>query len=140
MLVERANNLFNMFTGKPIFSSLGISYFSFCAYRLKVIAIKNLLNRANNMSSNYQFLHSEFQIHKYFFHSNGLPLNYKVRLPISSRSLVYKFSCARCASENMGSTSRIIPTRISEHAGRSHRINFLLSTPFASYVRVHTSH
>ena len=34
-------------------------------------------------------------------------------------SLVYKFSCACCASEYVGSTIRTLHTRVAEHAGRS---------------------
>ena len=32
-------------------------------------------------------------------------------------SLVYKFSCAQCASEYVGMTARTLSTRVDEHVG-----------------------
>ena len=56
--------------------------------------------------------------------------SYKVRLPKAMCvSLVYKFSCARCASEYVGSTTRTLHTRVAEHAGRSLRTGSILSVP-----------
>ena len=58
-----------------------------------------------------------------FFH-------YKVRLPKDLQaSLIYKFSCVRCTSEYIGSTTRALCVRVAEHAGRSHRTNHLLTSP-----------
>ena len=52
----------------------------------------------------------------------GSYFNYKDRLPTPLHSsLVYKFSCARCACKYVGSTSRILYTRVGKHEGRSHR-------------------
>ena len=43
-------------------------------------------------------------------------LNYKDKLPAGVRaSLVYKFSCAQCASTYIGSTGRMLRTRVAEH-------------------------
>ena len=36
-------------------------------------------------------------------------------------SLVYKFSCAQCASEYVGMTARILGTRVDEHVWVSYR-------------------
>ena len=52
-------------------------------------------------------------------------------------SLVYKYSCARCASEYVGSTSRALHIRICEHQGRSFRTGTLLTTPPHSNIREH---
>ena len=52
----------------------------------------------------------------------GSFFNFKDKLPLAMRSsLVCKFSCARCASEYVGSTIRTLHTRVAEHAGRSFR-------------------
>ena len=53
-------------------------------------------------------------------------------------SLVYKFCCARCASEYVGSTTRTLHTRVAEHAGRSFRTGSSLSVPPHSMVRIHS--
>ena len=52
-------------------------------------------------------------------------------------SLIYKFSCAQCASEYVGSTTRALYMRIAEHAGRGHRTNNPLSSPPYSSIRDH---
>ena len=52
-------------------------------------------------------------------------------------SLVYKFSCARCASEYVGSTIRTQHTRVAEHAGRSFLTGSLLTVPPHSNMREH---
>jgi hypothetical protein len=63
---------------------------------------------------------------------------FKDRLPNGMQSsLVYEFSCARCASTYVGSTIRTLRTRVAEHAGRSHRTGSLLSAPSHSSVRSH---
>ena len=51
--------------------------------------------------------------------------------------LVYKFSCARCAVEYVGSTIRTLHTRVAEHAGRSFRTGSLLTVPPHSNIRQH---
>ena len=70
--------------------------------------------------------------------SIGSLFPFKDRLPSGMQSsLVYEFSCARCASTYVGSTIRTLRTRVAEHAGRSHRTGSLLSTPSHSSVRSH---
>ena len=84
--------------------------------------------------------HYDFVLVQVNPHKFGSFFNYKDRLPVSMRSsLVYKFSCARCASEYVGSSSRILHTRIREHEGRSHRTGAPLSVPPHSNVRLHTA-
>ena len=64
---------------------------------------------------------------------------YKDKLPKSMRSsLMYKFSCARCASSYVGSTCRALFKRVVEHAGVSYRTGLHLSTPMTSSIRSHT--
>ena len=52
-------------------------------------------------------------------------------------SLVYKFSCSRCESAYVGSTTRALLTRVSEHKGVSCRTGRMLSTPPHSNIRDH---
>ena len=53
--------------------------------------------------------------------------SFKDRLPKGMRSsLIYKYSCVRCTSEYIGSTTRILTTRVAEHAGRSHRTDRII--------------
>ena len=52
--------------------------------------------------------------------------------------LVYKISCARCASEYVGSTTRTLHTRVAEHAGRSFKTGSISSVPSHSMVRTHS--
>ena len=52
-------------------------------------------------------------------------------------SLLHKFSCARCASEYVGSTIRPLHTRVAEHAGRSFRTGSHLTVPPHPNVRQH---
>ena len=54
-------------------------------------------------------------------------------------SLIYKFSCVRCASGFGGSTTRTLAVRVDEHAGRSFRINNILSNPPNSNIYDHAS-
>ena len=64
--------------------------------------------------------------------------NYKDKLPAGVRSsLVYKFSCAQCASTYSCSTGRMLRTRVAEHAGRSYRTGVRLAHPPHSAVREH---
>jgi hypothetical protein len=53
-------------------------------------------------------------------------------------SLVYKFSCARCASAYVGMATRNLYTRVAEHRSRSYiRFGQLLSYPPHLAVRTH---
>ena len=48
--------------------------------------------------------------------------SYKGRLPSNIRSsLVYWYSCARCACEYVGSTTRMLHTKVCEHIAKIHR-------------------
>ena len=50
-------------------------------------------------------------------------------------SLLYKFSCAQCASTYIGLTRRMLRTRVAEHAGRSYRTGVILDHPPHTAVR-----
>ena len=64
---------------------------------------------------------------------------YKDVLPKAVRSsVIYKFCCERCSSEYVGSTTRSLIVRSSEHAGWSHRTGNRFSSPSASNIRDHT--
>ena len=66
------------------------------------------------------------------------PYNDKLPGMMMKSSIVYKYCCAHCASGTyVGSTTRAAYMRISEHRGRSHRTNFLLSNPTKSAIREH---
>ena len=68
----------------------------------------------------------------------GSFFNFKHKLPLAMRSsLVYKFSCAGCLSEYVGSTIRTLHTRVAEHAGRSFRTGSLLTVLPHSNIRQH---
>ena len=64
---------------------------------------------------------------------------FKERLPMGLKSsVVYKFSCAQCASGTyIGSTTRATHMRIAEHRGRSFRTGKLLANPGHSAIREH---
>ena len=65
--------------------------------------------------------------------------SFKDYLPKGMRSsLIYKYNCVRCTSEYIiGSTTRILTTRVAEHAGRSHRTDRILANPPHSSIRDH---
>ena len=66
--------------------------------------------------------------------------SYKDKISKGMRSsLVYKYCCARCASEYVGSTSRALATRVAEHAGRSYRTNRILTNPPNSNIYEHAN-
>ena len=66
--------------------------------------------------------------------------SYKDKISKGMRStLVYKYCCAHCASEYVGSTSRTLAIRVAEHAGRSFRTNRILTNPPNSNIYEHAS-
>ena len=72
----------------------------------------------------------------------GSLFKYKDRLPFDLQSsVVYLYSCARCASGTyVGSTIRAIHMRIAEHRGRSFRTGKLMANPPKSSIRDHAFH
>ena len=76
---------------------------------------------------------NNFKIGSFFHYKDRLPKNLWA-------SLIYKFSCVRCASEYIGSSTRVLCVRVAEHAGRSPRTNnHLLTSPPYSSIREHAS-
>ena len=68
----------------------------------------------------------------------GSFFNYKDKLPMRLKSsLLYKFSCAQCASEYVGMTARTLGTRVDEHVGVSYRTGTRLTQPPHSAIRDH---
>ena len=73
--ITKCNSKFNTsIYRKPTYTGLGTSYFSFDDFKYKLNAIKTLIYRAYNLSSNYFDLHNEFNYLKDFFSNNGYPL------------------------------------------------------------------
>ena len=68
----------------------------------------------------------------------GSFFNYKDKLPMRLKSsLVYKFSCAQCASEYVCMTARTLDIRVDEHVGVSYRTGARLTQPPHSAIRDH---
>ena len=66
-------------------------------------------------------------------------VNHKDKFPPSWRSdVVYKYKCAICENCYLGSTSRSLAIRISEHQGRSYRTKKHLARPLQSTIREHS--
>ena len=96
---------------------------------------KKLSVLLSKFSPHYDFVLVEVNRHKI-----SSLFNYKDRLPTSLRfSLVYYFSCVRCACKYVSSTSRNLHTRVREHEDRSHRTGGPQSNPPSSIVRLHAS-
>src|ERR1700755_29742 len=58
--------------------------------------------------------------------------------PTLSASVVHKFTCPQCSRGYIGSTTRLLRTRICEHQGISFRTSLPLSSPPFSNIRNHT--
>ena len=69
----------------------------------------------------------------------GSLFNFKDKIPdFMQSSLVYKYRCAQCASEYVGSSSRSLCVRVSEHKGISNRTGKILSSAPHSNIREHS--
>ena len=96
-----------------------------------------LAKELGSLLSKY-FVQIDFQIVLVNASTIGSVFRFKDVLPVGMRSsLVYKYSCAQCASEYIGSTIRTLGTRAAEHAGRSFRTGSLIAHLPHSSVRVH---
>ena len=72
-------------------------------------------------------------------HTIGSYFQFKDVLPKYMRSnVIYSFCCEHCSSEYVGSTSRLLKTRIAEHAGLSSRTGQPLLRPPISSIRNHS--
>ena len=95
-----------------------------------------------NNGASHTFRKTIFKTKKWVILVNSFKIDsffsFKDRLPKGMRSsLIYKSSCVRCTSEYIGSTTRILTTRVAEHAGRSHRTDRILANPPHSNIRDH---
>lgn len=109
-----------------------IPYFGYQSEKLRRELSILMHNYFSNIS--FQFIPTNhFKIGKLF--------SYKDKIPKSMQSsLIYKFSCARCASGYIGSTTRTLAVRVAEHAGRSFRTNNVLSNTPNSNIYDHAIH
>ena len=72
-------------------------------------------------------------------HTIGSLLKTPQPLPFDLRSsVVYLYSCSRCNSRYVGSTTRWMKHRVLDHCGRSFRTNFPLTKPSFSAIRNHS--
>ena len=93
--------------------------------------VQNLFKKYFSDVSLKVILSNPFTIGSFFRFKDSLPLQLRA-------SLVYQFSCARCASAYVGMTTRNLYTRVAEHRGRSFRTGKVLATPLHSAIREHT--
>ena len=72
-------------------------------------------------------------------HTIGSFFNIKDRLPdLLCSNIVYLFQCPSCSAGYVGSTTRNLTIRISEHRGISFRTNRMISNPSYSMIREHS--
>ena len=65
--------------------------------------------------------------------------NHKDKFPhLWSSDVVYKYKCAICGNCYLGSTTKALAIRISEHQGRSFRTNQIVAKPLQSTIRNHS--
>ena len=74
---------------------------------------------------------NKFTIGSYLKNSTPLPFDLR-------SSVVYLYTCPSCNARYVGSTSRWIKHRISDHLGRSIRTDFPLNKPQFSSIREHS--
>ena len=130
-LSKRFSDTTSLTNAKPNFY-ISIPYFGSQSEKLS----RELSRLLSKYIPHYNFIIIQVNRHKI-----GSLFNYKDRLPSFMRSsLVYRFSCARCACEYVGSTTRLLHTRVCEHIGKSHRTGLPLSAPQHSNVRLHCDH
>ena len=113
---------------KQMYCSL--PYFGYQSENMKV-ELEKLINK--------YFPHVEIHLILTNNFTLGSLFRFKERLPTELlSSVVYKYSCARCASGTyVGSTIRATHMRIAEHRGRSYRTGELLQNPHKSSIRDH---
>ena len=129
----------NIFVKRPVYYTAdkkklyhSLPYFGSQSEKLKL--------ELNQLLSKY-FMHIDFKLVLVNNFSIGSLFKFKDQLPKSMlSSIVYKYSCAQCASEYIGSTIRTLKTRVAEHAGRSYRTDRPLARPSHSSIRDHLEH
>lgn len=105
-------------------------FFGYQSEKLKSDISKLITKYYPNIKVNL-VLTNNFTINSFF--------NHKDKLPFAMRSsLVYLYSCAQCASEYVGMTTRTLGARVAEHRGRGYTTDNVLSTPSHSAIRIHS--
>ena len=131
------NFLDNKFTPKPKIPTVkrDIRYLKLPFYGNESFKIRNSFN---------DILRESFpQIKFNFIFTNkytiGSLLKTPQPLPFDLRSsVVYLYSCSRCNSRYVGSTTRWMKHRVLDHCGRSFRTNLPLTKPSFSAIRDHS--
>ena len=112
-----------------------IKYVKLPFYGNESFAVRKRLNnilRDSFPQINFRFVFTNtFTIGSYLKKSTPIPFDLR-------SSVVYLFSCPSCSARYVGSTSRWIKHRISDHLRRSFRINCPLSNPQYSAIREHS--
>ena len=126
------NDIIGFFLNNRFFGSMfyvTLPYFGKHSEKLRSDLYLLFCKYFKDISFNFILVNS-FKIDSFF--------SFKNRLPKGMRSsLIYKYSCVRWTSEYIGSTTRILTTRVAEHAGRSHRTDKILANPPHSNIRDH---
>ena len=112
-----------------------IRYVKLPFYGNESFAVRKRLNnilRDSFPQINFRFVFTNtFTIGSYL--KKSTPLCFGLR-----SSVIYLFSCPSCSARYVGSTSRWIKHRISDHLGRSFRTGLPLSNPQFSAIREHS--
>ena len=95
----------------------------------------------NTMSSLLKVHYPDIVFKFIFVNKNTIGSLFKVKdsipVPLCS-NVVYCFNCPDCSSRYVGSTSRNLKIRISEHKGISYRTGTKITTPSYSKIREHS--
>ena len=110
------------------YSYVSLLYFGHQSDKLQ----KDLLKLLAKFSSvNFRIVRcNRFTIGSFFKHKDSLPMMSRARV-------IYNYSCPQCGAGYVGSTSRTLHVRVSEHRGISPRTGIPLSSPSHSSVRAH---
>ena len=110
-------------------------YFSVPYLNHSTISMTSKLSRT--LSHFFPHLDIRFSFRSSFKISTLFPYKSSLPFPLKS-SVVYKFTCPSCQKGYIGSTVRLLRTRISEHQGLSPRTSLPLSNPSFSNIRSHS--
>ena len=111
---------------------LSLPYFGYQSQKMKSEFMSLLNNMFNNVKP-FIVLSNKRTI--------GSMFKYKDSIPEMFRScVIYKYTCPLCGAVYVGSTTRTLHTRMSEHLGISSRTGQHLSVPPHSSIRSHSEH
>ena len=112
---------------KPLYAI--IPYFGHLSIQMK-IEMSKLISEYFPHLNPQLILVNNFKINSFFKFKDSIP-------HALCSGIVYKFSCAKCASVYYGSTIRTLYTRVSEHKGLSDRTGKSMIRPKQSSIRDH---